>query len=353
MVEPPEQEGEVGPVPEAAQHHRDDEVAALLGLTAPVAAERDVEVVAEPARQRHVPAPPELLDGGRGVGAVEVVGEPDPQEHRDADGDVGVPGEVGVDLHRVRPRADEQLPVPVLAGRDEHRVHDRGGQVVRDDHLLEQAAADQPDGPDRVHRLGVPAATQLRDELRDADDRSGDQVREEGQVDREVERGDRLLLTAVDVDDVGDGAEQEERDADRERDLDEQGRGRQPERAQQRDERVDEESVVLEEAEQREVEGDPDDHPGASCPVAARTVHARREHVVADRAGEQQEHEPPVPPAVEQVRGAEHEPAPLLGAVVEAPRHAQDDDEEQRERHRREQHGPSPPSLRRRTVGQQ
>ena len=44
----------------------------------PVAAERDVEVVAQPARERHVPAPPEVLDRRRGVGRVEVLRERKP-----------------------------------------------------------------------------------------------------------------------------------------------------------------------------------------------------------------------------------------------------------------------------------
>ena len=40
-----------------------------------VAAERDVQVVAQPARERDVPATPEVLDGARRVGRVEVHGD--------------------------------------------------------------------------------------------------------------------------------------------------------------------------------------------------------------------------------------------------------------------------------------
>ncbi len=71
-----------------------------------VAAERDVEVVAQPARQRHVPAPPEVLERHRGIRRVEVLRELEAEQQRDADRDVRVAAEVGEDLNRVarRPR---------------------------------------------------------------------------------------------------------------------------------------------------------------------------------------------------------------------------------------------------------
>ena len=55
-------------------------------------------------------------------------------------------------------------------------------------------------------------------ELRHPDDRAGDEVREERQVDREVEERDRLLVLAIDVDQVADRGEEEEGDPDRQHD---------------------------------------------------------------------------------------------------------------------------------------
>src|SRR5690606_39271907 len=57
---PPEHEGPCRPMPETTKRHGDEEVRIAPQLAAPVAAERDVEIVAQKARQRHMPAPPEI-----------------------------------------------------------------------------------------------------------------------------------------------------------------------------------------------------------------------------------------------------------------------------------------------------
>ena len=67
-------------------------------------------------------------------------------------------------------------------------------------------------------RRGSFALVDLRHELAAAHDRAGDDVREERQVGREVEERPGLEVAAVDVDDVAEGLEREERDADRQRD---------------------------------------------------------------------------------------------------------------------------------------
>ena len=57
-------------------------------------------------------------------GRVEVVREPEPEQEREADRDVGVAGEVGVDLHRIGVERDEHLERRVLAGGAEDPVDD-------------------------------------------------------------------------------------------------------------------------------------------------------------------------------------------------------------------------------------
>ncbi len=75
VVEAPEHEGPRGAVPQAAEHHRRDDVHVGAGLARLRPAERDVEVVAQPPRQRHVPSAPEVLQRPRRVRPVEVLGE--------------------------------------------------------------------------------------------------------------------------------------------------------------------------------------------------------------------------------------------------------------------------------------
>src|SRR3546814_3518210 len=50
-----------------------EQIAIGLGGAAAIAAERDVEIVAQPTRQAHVPAPPELGDALADVRLVEVL----------------------------------------------------------------------------------------------------------------------------------------------------------------------------------------------------------------------------------------------------------------------------------------
>src|ERR1700676_5037900 len=80
-------------VPEATEDHRDHDVPGHGPLWSAASPERDVEVVAQPPGQGHVPTTPEVLEVARRVGRVEVVGEPEPEEHGQADGHVGVPAE--------------------------------------------------------------------------------------------------------------------------------------------------------------------------------------------------------------------------------------------------------------------
>ena len=88
-------------MPEAAEEHCDHKVGVEACGAYVGAAEWDIEVVAQPGRQRDVPALPEVLWVGGGVGRVEVAWEVIAEEHGAADRDVGVAGEVAVDLHGV------------------------------------------------------------------------------------------------------------------------------------------------------------------------------------------------------------------------------------------------------------
>ncbi len=105
----PEHERPGGPVPEPAEQHRDHQVAVGASRAAAVAAERDVEVVAQEARQGHVPAPPEVAEAGRPVGAVEVLREDEAHQQRQPDRHVGVAGEVAVDLRRIAVGGEQRV----------------------------------------------------------------------------------------------------------------------------------------------------------------------------------------------------------------------------------------------------
>ena len=212
MDEAPGDERPPRPVPEAAEEHRQQQVPIRDRGTAPAAAERDVQVVAQPARERDVPAAPEILQRHGRVGRVEVERELEAEQEGDADGDVRVAGEVGIDLHRVRVDRDQDLERRVLVGVGEDLVDDVRGQVARDHHLLEQPGRDQVEGATRVHAARRARRVELRDQLVGPHDRAGDQVREEREVGGELLESRRLRVSPVHVDDVADPHEGEEGD---------------------------------------------------------------------------------------------------------------------------------------------
>ena len=98
MIEAPKHVIPAGPVPQARNQERGQQVRLPLQRPDPVAPERDVDEVAEPGRQRDVPAAPEVGRAVRDVGVVEVQHQLEPEPPRRAARDVRVGREVGVDL---------------------------------------------------------------------------------------------------------------------------------------------------------------------------------------------------------------------------------------------------------------
>ena len=182
----PDHERPGGAVPEPAEEHRQHEVAVRRDPSLPVAAERDVEVVAQPARERHVPAAPEVLERDGRVRRVEVLREDEPEEEGDPDRDVRVPAEVREDLDGVAVDGDEHLERGVAVRRREDLVDDVRREVVRDHHLQEEPAEDEDERARGVDAARISRRLELREELARPHDRARDEVREERLEDGEA-----------------------------------------------------------------------------------------------------------------------------------------------------------------------
>ncbi len=196
---------DVGPgrsVPQPADDHRDHEVGVGAPRAAPVASQREVDVVPQPAGKGYVPPPPELAQAGRGVRAVEVVREAEAEQQGDADGHVRIGGEVAVDLHAVAVDRDQYLQRRVLARGVEDRIDDLCGKQIRERGLLDQAADDQKGSSGDRHLARVARGGQLGDELTGPHDRPGHEMREEGLVNSEVDRLRRADVPTLDVNGV-------------------------------------------------------------------------------------------------------------------------------------------------------
>ena len=133
--------------------------------------------------------------------------------------------------------------------------------------------------------------------------------------------------------------ERVEADADRQRDL--QQRQRQPEADASAAlvDRVDEEPVVLEPAEQPEVADDRGEQECLAQPLAGSAVHGERASLVEQRACGQQQRETDVGVAVEEVRRGDDERLPDPLVWHQQPGQRQNDEEESRELDRRKDHG--------------
>ena len=297
-------------MPEAAQEHRDHEVPVRVDRPVPVAPERDVEVVPEPARQRDVPARPELAEALREVRRVEVDAEVVAQHPGHPDGDVGVAREVAVDLEGVEHHADRDADGRERLGRVEHAV-DVERQRVGDDDLLEVPDEDlaEPQQEPAPEERVVPA--ELREEQAGPDDGPGHELGEERDVGREPEQVPLDLdAPTVQVDRVAQRLERVERDPDREDDRQERRVLREPEKARRPVDAVEEEVEVLEDRQQPQVGHHADRQPRLLPPRVVRVDDPHADDVVDERRERDEPEEAPVPPPVEQVarREAHDEP---------------------------------------------
>ena len=179
----PQDEIPRGTVPQPAQQHRRHQIDVAPRLAVPVAAERDIDVLAQEPAQRDVPAAPEVGDVRGLVGTGEVQREPHVHHARQADRHVGIAGEIEVDLQRIGrrriPRLDEAQRRTVRGGGEAHvgevaNVSASTSFFARPSRKIVSPSAMCSRPRDR--EVG---RQQLRHDLARPHDRTGDQVRKE------------------------------------------------------------------------------------------------------------------------------------------------------------------------------
>lgn len=97
---PPDDEGPVRSVPKTAEEHRYHIIQIRSRRPVVAAAERNIKVIAQPARKGNMPSTPEFRDIRRKIGLSEVQTQLDSEQSAHAAGDVGVTGKVTVNLQR-------------------------------------------------------------------------------------------------------------------------------------------------------------------------------------------------------------------------------------------------------------
>ena len=226
VVQAPADKVPVCTVPDAGEqlHHEQVEDLPLQALA--VAAQRDIDILAEPAGKGHVPAPPELGDGAGDIGEVEVLGEIKAQHLAHTDGHHGVTGKIKVELERI---GDDTQP-------DQRRgrigqAHKGGGRAVgnaddvcpeRADGIRQQDLFCQTEGKqghaflDLLQAVTMLVNVQLGRDIPILDDGARDKLGEHDNISAEVDDVVlSLYLPAVDINGVGKGLEGIKADAQR------------------------------------------------------------------------------------------------------------------------------------------
>ena len=137
----PRDESPTRAVPQPAQDENDENVPVKLGRAAPVAAERNVNVIPEPGRKRDVPAPPKIRDGAGEIRHIEIPHQLVSHCTRGSAGDIGVTGKIAVDLNRKGIDRDPHRQSSMILRMCKRRSNN-SREVVRDHHFFEQTPGD-------------------------------------------------------------------------------------------------------------------------------------------------------------------------------------------------------------------
>ncbi len=286
-----------------------------------------------------MPAPPELRRGTGEVWVAEVARQLYAKEACGADGNVGVSGEVAVDLHGEQQCAAEKRR-PVHRGEvAPYRVHDHCARV-RHHNLLEEPPKHQAAARDCARVAERPPPPQLREQRAGPLYWARHELREEADVQCEVHRAEaRSEPPLVHIDAVAQRLKCVETDADGQGQAQRGSVGMHAETRHEPRGVEGEEAVVLEQAQRAKAHGrtrGADQTAQATSRPGPAHQHARKE---ADRRnGRYQREEPCVPPGVEHVARRHEEQVLRPQRAEHAPVKREYDGEEEQERMRVERH---------------
>src|SRR3954471_12030725 len=146
----PDHEGPIGAVPQSADEKYENEISISLIAAALVAAERDIEIVAQPLRQTDVPAAPKLGNRACNIGQTEIARKCKPKRKPEPDRHVGIAAKIEIYLDRVCGKTEPGFSQGWRGELVEHGLGDPC-DLVGNQHLLRE-----PDDED-AHASGGPA----------------------------------------------------------------------------------------------------------------------------------------------------------------------------------------------------
>ena len=261
-----------------------------------------------------MPTAPELGDGPREIGEVEVLLEADAKETGTADGDVAIAGEIAVDLEREEDAKSQEREATQLMVFSPKGIDDAGA-VVGDDELLEESPEDLAHAIDGTGIVELALALELGQQIRGALDGTCHELGEETDIGEEL---DDIVcgtyLTAIDIDGIAECLERVETDAYGQDEVERHPVELVAHGAEERRKVIHKEVVILKHGEDEQVEHD---IRGADQLLHLALPLVMLEQQTTDIAEERREgdeaEKTPVPPAVEHVAG--HDQKQILQAT--------------------------------------
>ena len=251
-----------------------------------------------------MPAAPELGYIAREIRRAEVLHELDAEQLGRTDSDIGIAGEIAVDLESKQDSREQQCAGAMRREIEEDGI-DIAAAVVGHNDLLEQAPEDQAHAVCGLGSRESALTLELRQEIGSSFDRARHQLWEEAQESRESYKiAGGLDMLAIDIDAIRESLESVETDAYGQNQVQQEEVGLDAEKPS---ELVGEEVVVLIHRKNREIDHNIGPHDSFLAarrrgPLDAETAEERE-----DSGDGNQNEETPRPPAVEDIAGQDNE----------------------------------------------
>jgi len=213
MQAAPDHKVPAGPMPESSQQHRDHQVDVGADNAFAIAPQGDIEIIPQPGGKRDMPTAPEIGDGSSHIGHVEVDGQVEAHQGGETDSDIGIAGEIAVDLQSVTIHGQEVFHSGEELGTVEDAVHKVDADIIRDHAFLDEAGENQDKRSGDLVFVEFQLFTDLRDKPGGPHDGPRYQLGEKSHEKHEVFKAlKRLELAEVDIHRVAHRLEGEEGD---------------------------------------------------------------------------------------------------------------------------------------------
>ena len=152
-------------MPQAAQEHGNDEIGILADFPLPVASQRNIKVIAQPAGKRNMPPPPKFRNGSGLIRGIEIDIEMEAQQQGNADSHITVTGEVAINLQGIAINTHQILHPRIKSRIIKNTLYKVNADIVRYNRFLEEPTHDEEDSTSE-HLLGDKQRTaDLRNEI--------------------------------------------------------------------------------------------------------------------------------------------------------------------------------------------